>query len=417
MHPSNLSRRRFFTLSGLAAAGALLPRAIANACPTLEAIDPAVTIATAINRFAADLHGKLAKKQGSLFFSPLSIETALAMTSAGARGQTLDEMRKVLHLPTDPHAAFGDLLNGLNELTRCKSGYQLTTANAIWAQKGYPWRKEFKELVGRHYGAGVVETNFAEPETARKQINDWVERATHEKIKDLIPSGVITALTRMVLTNAVYFKGSWRFKFDPKQTKDAAFHHADGTKADVPMMSQSGEFEYGEFDLPGPAGNRVQVLNMPYAGEKLSMTVYLPRDANGTGRLATVLSGADLGQPRLAERRVNVSLPRFKAETDYSLKPVLMDLGMNAAFGGADFSGMHTGSGSPYISHVLHKAFVEVTEEGTEAAAATAVVIKERAGAPDESVAFRADRPFVFTIRDNKTGAVLFLGRYAGPKA
>ena len=449
--PVHLSRRRFLSLSGAAAAAGLFARIGANACPVLDPIDPmadAKELAKAINAFAIDLHTRLARdEKDSLFFSPFSIETALAMTSAGARGETLAEMQKTLHLPADPHAAFGQLLNHLNgpapiwlplpegkpqlprlpdpsppsvkpdvpPLVPIKRGYELTVANAIWAMKDYPWRKEFLDLTRRHYGAGLVETDFAKSEAARRQINAWVEKETKEKIKDLIPEGVLDHLTRMVLTNAIYFKGTWQYTFDKKNTADAAFTRTDNTKADVPMMSLTNKLNYGKTHLGGRSGLGVQILELPYSGKELSMLVFLPEKGRSVDLIVPRITGQMLSDPMLAPTEVTVFLPRFKAESSLSLQPALMDLGMKAAFNKADFHGMHTSDEYLFISHVLHKAFVEVNEEGTEAAAATAVVVKLDSAIKEPEPVFRADRPFVFAIRDNKTGAALFLGRYSGP--
>jgi serpin B len=421
MHMPSLNRRRFLGLSGAAAATALFARSITKACPALEIppSDDAMKLAKSINSFACDMHTRLTKEdKGTQFFSPFSIETALAMTSAGARGKTLDEMLKTLHLPADPHSAFSDLLTRLNgpALVRARS-FQLSTANAIWAHKNYPWHKEFMDLTHKFYGAGLVETDFGKPEAARKEINTWVEKETHEKIKELIPQGVITGLTRMVLANAIYFKGNWQYKFDPKLTQNAPFTHVDGTKADVPLMAQQGEYGYGEMTMfVRREGEKVQILDLPYTGGELSMRLYLPEDPGGAERLAKWLNGKELDNVELESQKVAVYLPRFKAESKYSLKPVLMDLGMRSPFEHADFTGMSPRGQELFISHVLHKAFVDVNEEGTEAAAATAVVIKREA-ASSRQILFRADRPFVFTIRDNKTGMVLFMGRYGGPAA
>ena len=434
MHPSLLTRRRFLTVAGaagaLAAWGAFAPRA--RAC--LPPLDEAKGLANGINAFGHDLHHRLLKsaKGGTTFFSPFSIETALGMTSGGAKGKTLDEMVKTLHLPKDHHPAFGQLIRHLNgpmvlerkpapekpaELVSIPKRYELTTANAIWAMKDYPWRKEFLDLTKQHYGSGVIETDFTKPAAARAQINAWVEEQTKKKIKDLIPDGTLSSLTRMVLTNAIYFKGTWQYQFDKKLTKDAAFTREDGTKADVPLMHLKGTFNYGEFDTGMiRKSDPVQVLELPYAGRELSMLVYLPQNPRSTGRLIESLT---YGTPQTAMKseKVNVYLPRFKAETKYSLNESLIDLGMKTAFGPADFTGMHAGTEHLFISDVLHKAFVDVNEEGTEAAAATAVVIKREAANVEEPKEFRADRPFVFAIRDNATRAMLFLGRYSGPKA
>jgi serpin B len=430
MHRSTLSRRAFLSLSGAAGAGALAANlfpSFARAClPPIDPMREAKTLAAGINAFAHDLHARLAKvEKGDLFFSPFSIEAALAMTAAGAKGDTLDEMRKTLHLPTDPHAAFGTLINHLNSAGRDKlRPYELTVANAIWAQKGFPWHKEFTELTQKHYGSGLTDVNFAEPEAARKLINEWVEKATKEKIKNLIGPNVLDALTRMVLVNAIYFKGTWLYQFDKKHTKEAPFTRADGTKADVPLMAQTATLNYCESSMFAisagerqvtRAGEKVQVLELPYAGKELSMLVFLPETATGTDWLAEWITPDRLARIDLERTEVRVSLPRFKVETEYSLKPALMDLGMKTAFGPeSDFTGMSPRGKDLYISHVLHKAFVDVNEEGTEAAAATAVVVKLRSEPPEPKV-FRADRPFVFAIRDNETNAMLFLGRYTGP--
>jgi serpin B len=446
MHTSSVNRRRFLSLSGLAAAGGLLVRnPFGLACPIHEDIGPAARLANGINTFASEMYAKLSReKRGNLFFSPFSMETALAMTSAGARGNTLKEMEKVLRLPEEPHAAFRDLLaqvNGTNGPwglpSRAKRSYELSTANALWGMKGYPWRKEFIDLTHKHYGAGLTEMNFSDGETSRKLINAWVEKETKNKIKDLIPSGVLNNLTRLVLTNAVYFKGDWQVKFDKKLTQDAPFTHAGGAKADVPMMNLTGEFNYGELTIKEieepkvfpsdppkvlprwPSRDvKVQVLEMPYAGQQLSMLVYLPERASAIDRLAGWLSAEELGTRELKPREVKVSLPRFKTESDLSLNTVLQSMGMRRAFNDADFRGMHTSDEHLFITHVLHKAFVDVNEEGSEAAAATAVVVgRDSLHVWPEPVEFRADRPFVFAIRENKTGAALFLGRYSGPKA
>lgn len=456
MHPSNVTRRKFLTLSAAAAAGGLLARApAARACPAIDPppSDEARKLAAGVNAFALDLQNKLADEKGNLFFSPLSVSAALAMTSAGARGDTLKQMEKVLHLPKDPHPAYGELLGRFNKsggpATRQPRRYEFSVANAIWAQKDYEWHKAFAELTKAHYGTGLEEIDFGESEAARKRINDWVGKETREKIKDLIPAGVISSLTRMVLANAVYFKSDWRTKFDPKQTKELPFTTADGATAKAPLMTVASEFRYAEFDLAELLAGQsprekvlpesgddlerlqlpiaylrehaVQALEMPYAGGDLSMLVYLPRDPRSIRAVAALLTPGHFS-PRTdtvnwSERKVNVTLPRFKVESKYTLNDALSGLGMKDAFGAADFTGMSPRGRDLFISKVLHKAFVEVNEEGSEAAAATGVVIKERVSSrPEEPATFRADRPFVYAIRDNGTGAVLFLGRYDGPR-
>lgn len=414
MSVPSLSRRRFLALSGVASAQALFGRTLAaEPKPTSEL----AALVAGDSAFALDLYGQLRKESGNLFLSPFSISTALAMTSAGAKGATLDEMNKALHLPKDPHQAFGKLLQSING-AGAKRNYQLTTANAIWAQKGYPWRAEFKDLTSKSYGAGVIETDFGMPEAARQAINAWVEKETKEKIKDLIPAGAVDPLTRMVLTNAIYFKAAWAEQFKKHNTKDQPFTTADGTKVDVPMMTQTETCGYGEFTLS--SGKQGQVLELPYVGRELSMYVFLPREASALGAVEEALTPDSLATwvKGVARSRVQVFLPRFKVEKALGLNAPLQSLGMKAAFSDrtADFSGMQTGQEKLFISAVLHKAFVDVNEEGTEAAAATAVVVGVRSAVPTEPKTFRADHPFLFLIRENKTGSILFLGRVSNPK-
>lgn len=444
MHP--LSRRRFLTLSSAAAATGLLSRLSAQACCSPGIQPSVIELAKSINTFAGELLARLAKDgNGSLFFSPFSIETALAMTAAGARGETLKEMEKTLHLPADPHPAFGELIRHLNApalilayrddpnlaklatsglppvkgnlqpLALGKRAFELTVANAIWAQDGFPWRKEFVNLLATNYGGGLIEVDFAKSEAARTRINEWVGQSTHKAIKNLIGPGVITGLTRMVLANAIYFKGNWQYQFDKNATRDAPFTRLDKSKVDVPLMYQTAELKYGQTHVGGQSGDSVQFLELPYAGQALSMLILLPGEPRMAERLALYLKDGSFIRTEMKMQRVKVWLPRFKAESEFLLNQPLMDMGMKQAFGSADFTGMSPEGKSLAISHVLHKAFVDVNEEGTEAAAATAVAIKQRS-LPRETI-FRADRPFVYVIRDNKTGAALFMGRYMGPKA
>jgi serpin B len=413
-----LSRRRFLALSGAAAAQAALGCG-AVATPTTE---PAAgggpmfdtgPLTAGNTQFATGLYSQLRQKPGSLFFSPFSISTALTMTAAGAKGDTLAEMNKLLHLPADPHPAFGTLLVKVVGSDLGRKAYTLTAANAIWGQKGYPWRPEFVGLLQKNYRAGFVEADYkADPEAARTQINGWVEKETQQKIRGLIGPGVLTPLTRIVLTNAIYFKGDWRSQFKKPLTKDQPFMKADGSKADVPLMTQ-------EMNFPYAAADGVQVLELPYVRNELSMVVVLPAKPDGLPQVEAGLTPDALGKWKAAARStlMRVYLPRFKAESEFLLNEPLQALGMKAAFGPkADFTGMHSSPEQVYISHVLHKAFVDVNEEGTEAAAATAVVAKNAPSpAPPEPKLFRADRPFLFLIRDNATGSVLFLGRYTGP--
>lgn len=412
MHVRPLSRRHFLALSGAAAAHTLLSGCTHADEPRGEPADPTM-IATGNTAFALDLYARLRTEKGNLFVSPFSISTALAMTAAGAKGQTLDEMRKVLHLPANPHAGFGSVIEKINAAgpDAAQRPYELTTANALWGQKGFPWLPAFIQLTRKYYGAGLNEVDFAQSEAARKTINDWVAAQTKDKIQDLIGSGVLTADTRMVLTNAIYFKSAWQSQFRKEWTKTEPFLLADGSKTDAPLMTQTGNYKYAEDD-------GLQVLELPYKNNELSMVVLLPKSPDGLAKLEAGLTADKLAGWEKAAKpaQVRVSLPRFKTEKAVSLKPVLSAMGLTTPFTArADFSGM-TSAERLMIAEVLHKAFVDVNEEGTEAAAATAVIMMRAGGRPAEPKVFRADRPFVYLIRENKTHSVLFMGRLETPK-
>jgi serine protease inhibitor len=374
------------------------------------------------SEFAFELYAKLGgdpnvrPASGNLFFSPYSISTALAMTWAGARGQTEIQMAEVLHFSLAQerlHQSFGALEKQLNAGGK-ERGYELSVANALWGQKGYGFLEEFLTLTKKSYGAGLREVSFVNPaerENARKTINRWVEKKTNKKIKDLIPLGVLNQLTRLVLTNAIYFKGDWAIEFDKKETRDAPFRVAADKEVTVPMMHREDRFKYAETpDL--------QILELPYKSEDLGMIVLLPKKVDGLKELEKALTLKNLSTwlGALRKRQVIVSLPKFKMTTGpLELSGVLRSMGMKDAFSlpPADFSGL-TGRKDLFISNVLHKAFVAVDEKGTEAAAATAVVVSLTA-APTELPVFRADHPFVFLIKDNRSGSILFMGRVVNP--
>jgi serpin B len=404
-----LSRRRFLAASAAVAATPLLARLFAG-----EKSKPADNPVPAANSaFGCDLFAKLRGEPGNVFFSPFSIETALAMTAGGAKGDTLSQMSNVLHLPepAQANAGFKALLAALNGEGKKDRGYELSVANALWGMKGFPWRKEFLTASGDTFGAGLMEVEFADEPAARKAINDWVEGHTNKKIKDLIPEGVLDRMTRLVLTNAVYFKGKWEVEFDKAVTKDGPFKLGSGKTADVPLMHRTGDMRYTETD-------DVQAVDLTYKGGETAMTVLLPRKADGLAAVEKKLTADTLAAvwKGLRRQEVVLTLPRFKVETKYTLNDTLVALGMKDAFdaGKADFTGMHTSPEKLYISHVLHKAFVEVNEEGTEAAASTAVVVGT-ASAVVERKTFKADRPFLFAIRHAPTNTVLFLGRFEKP--
>jgi serpin B len=375
---------------------------------------PAADKATAVrdnNAFAFALYAQLRERDGNLFFSPESISTALAMTYAGAKGQTAEEMASTLHFSLGQerlHPAMAALLHDLHADREAK-GYQLHTANALWGQKGVPFLPEFLALVKDNYGAGLNEVDFRNAtEQARQTINAWVEKQTNDKIKNLIAEGVLRPDTDLVLTNAIYFKGDWASPFKKERTHDAPFQVSADEKVTVPLMEQTAKFSYLD-------GDTFQALELPYAGQDLSMVVLLPKKADGLAALEQQLTEARVRGwlARLRPEEVRVALPRFKVESGFDLAKTLEAMGMKQAFTPeADFSGMD-GRRDLFISAVIHKAYADVNEEGTEAAAATAVLMT-RAAARINPI-FRADHPFVFLIRDTRSGSVLFLGRVVNP--
>ncbi len=412
-------------LNGFATRALLATAALALAvggCGATGAGEPKVDTAELVDgntEFALDLYRRVAGQTevaANVFMSPRSVSSALAMTYAGARGGTADEMADALGLPaTDPAAvlsAFGQLDRRL-EARAETSGYVLNQANGLWGQSGYPFREEFTTLVSEKMGAGFNTVDFVnDSEGARERINTWVENATNDRIEDLIPRGALDASTVLVLANAIYFKGDWRTKFDAEDTRDAPFFSPAG-ESTVDMMHRVDRYGYFEDEV-------AQVLDLPYEGGDLSMTVVLPRgekpgdlESLESSLTPEVLDGWIRG---VNEKKVDVYLPRFSIEWGTEeLKDDLMALGMKEAFqpGEADFSGIG-GEQELFISLVLHKAFVEVNEEGSEAAAATAVGIA-RTSIPEPPPVFRADRPFLFMIRDRVSGSILFMGRLATP--
>ncbi len=382
-------------------------------------------VAAGNNEFAFDLYARLRSTEGNLFFSPYSISTALALTYCGARGETETEMATVLHLPTAPgktktakdvigqmrfHSAFGKIIKDLNSRGE-KGGYQLNVANALWGQKGYGFIEEYLELIENNYGGKLNEVDFVRAtEAARKTINRWVEQKTNNKIQNLIQKGVLDSMTRMVLTNAIYFKGNWASQFKKDKTKDAPFTLIDGKKVDAAMMNQTAEFGYLETE-------NFQGIELPYVDDELSMIIMLPKEIDGLDEFEKTLTVENLSkwQSKLRKREVNVSVPKFKMTSQFGLASVLKSMGMTDAFSSnANFSGIN-GKRDLFISAVIHKAYVDVNEEGTEAAAATAVTIKLTSVMPSRIPVFRADHPFLFLIRDNHSGSILFIGRVMNP--
>jgi serpin B len=431
--------------SVVAAGPALFLHAVENKKPAKQ--QDVAAVAKSGNDFAVDLYARLAgKSKGNLFFSPASIETALAMTYAGARGRTGEQMYLALHLPITTtmehlrseggypapwkkvqkpwgqdrlHPAFGSLLRQLNTPLkdyRGKPAYQLIVSNALWGQKGYPFRKEFTQLVKANYGAGLNDVNFNKPGQACGTINDWVAEKTKDKIKDLIPQGVLTPLTRLVLTNAIYFKSNWASEFKKRATKDGPFHLSAEKQITVPLMNQQKRFGYMETDT-------FQAIEMPYKRRDLSMIVFLPKKVDGLAAVEKTLTVENLARwlKQLKAETVKVTFPKYKLTSQFRLAEVLKAMGMTNAFNAklADFSGMTTVEERLWIAEVIHKAFVAVDEQGTEAAAATAVIMRTlngHMGKPATPKIFKADHPFLFLIRHNATGSILFMGRVMNPK-
>ncbi|OYT70488.1 MAG: hypothetical protein CFK52_10890 [Chloracidobacterium sp. CP2_5A] len=372
--------------------------------------------AAGVNRFAFALHQRLARQtDDNLFFSPYSLVSALAMTALGARGATLAEMSRALQFPAGvPHAAFAAQDRLLNAPS---APYRLAVANALWGQRGLGFEPDFLTATKASYGAGLEEVDFrGNPEGSRSRINDWVSSKTNGRIPDLLPPGFITPMTRLVLSNAIYFKGDWAAAFDRDGTNENdQFRLPGGATTTVAMMNRTGR--YSHID-----GGTFQALVLPYRGNDLSMVVLLPNAVDGLPALEQSLTSEKLQGwlNKAIAREVQVGFPRFKLALRLdSLSNDLQALGMRLAFTeSADFSAM-TKQTQLCIDAIAHKAFVEVNEEGTEAAAATGVGMRTTSIAvePSRPVVFRADRPFLFIIRDNRSGAALFMGRVMNPSA
>ncbi len=364
--------------------------------------------------FTLALYDKLrgSTSKSNLFFSPYSISTALAIVYAGARGNTEKQMATAMHftLPDQNlYSAFGALQKQLIQEDK-SSGYRLLLANALWLQKDESFLKEFLDLTKDYYGAGLSQLDFVkETEKSRQIINSWVEEKTKDKIKDLIPQGSVSPDTKLVLTNAIYFKGEWQTKFRWWKTRNADFNISDKNKIEVRMMHLKEDFRYYEDE-------KMQILELPYKGNELSMLVLLPKETEGLKKVEGTLTTESLNAllSKMHQREVDVYFPKFKIFWGTVLNNTLAALGMPDAFdrNKADFSGIN-GIGGLFISDVFHKAFIEVNEEGTEAAAATAVGIS--AAIHVEPPIFRADHPFIFIIKDNRSGSILFMGRVMNP--
>lgn len=379
--------------------------------PLVERSTSQPDVAAGGNDFALDLYHVLRKQNdGNIFFSPFSISTAFAMAYAGADGSTSDDIARVMHFganTADFHSSYGDFLKHIEGSTG--EGLQLRVANRLWGDHAFIADPLYLAMTKKAYASPLEQVDFKKhPDPARITINKWVADRTEQRIKDLIPDGAITEETRMVLTNAIYFKGDWLHAFDTTSTRKRDFHAATGTQQHVPFMHRLANMPYHET-------RHAKMVRIPYKGEKHSMIVVLP---HRKGELEEVEASLDLAEfkrlPRSHGPEVNLALPKFKMTLPLTLGKTLKGMGMLAPFDDrADFSRMSPKEGLK-ISEVIHKAFIEVDEQGTEAAAATAIVMMTTSSAmpqPREIKLFQADHPFLFFITDDTTGAILFMGR------
>jgi len=368
-------------------------------------------VVRANNGFAFKLYSELIKtEEGNIFYSPYSIFSALAMTYEGARGETAEEMKDVFNFPEIDvlRPNFAAIYNSINEMSK---EWELRSGNALWLQKDYAFLEEYLNNVEEYYGGKAEVLDFIEnAEESRKTINSFIEEQTNHKIKDLIPPGYLNEYTRLVLTNAIYFRGDWKWAFDESLTGDEDFWIGPNSTEKVQMMhmipNETIRFNYADM---GDA----QILELPYRGDKISMLIILPNNIEAFERSLTLEKLDEYRAEMKGEKLDEICLPKFEIDTKYSLVEPLSALGMHTAFGEeADFSGM-TGRRELFISKIVHQAYVKVDEKGTEAAAATAVIINLTA-IPERKV-FRADHPFIFIIQEIGTGNILFMGRIVNP--
>lgn len=369
-------------------------------------------LASGNSAFAFNLYKTIIiNDDGNVFFSPYSISAALAMTYAGAEGITEIEMAEVLQFPLYEnriHSSFNTLDQNLTVAAERDSTFSLHIVNALWGQTGYNFLPEFLEILAANYGAGISFLDFSDnPELCRETINEWVTEQTHGKIEDLIPRHVLNIATRLVLTNAIYFKAQWLFQFDEMGTVDQPFHLINGEQVIVPTMHQTEHFSMAK-------GDGYIAVELPYTSRRMSMLVIVP-DANRFREVEEDLENDFIDEiiRSLSDANLYLSMPKFETVSAFQLQDVLSEMGMPSAFGmSADFSGMD-GTFSLYIANVIHKAFISIDEKGTEAAAATAVVMQKVNG--ESSIEFIVDRPFIYLIRDRETGTLLFIGRVLNP--
>ena len=392
---------------------------ISGPLPSWGATSDHEAAAKAVNAFAIDLYKQIRKPEGNLFFSPYSVSMCLAMAYTGPHEETASQMANALHFDSD-QASLNKSFRSLNaQILAAGQGKaaELNVANALWAAKSFVFQEEFLEFVRLNYGGGLRQLDFLNhPDPARKTINDWVEEQTKDKIKDLVPPGAVSSDTRLVLTNAIYFKGFWEARFKKEVTRDAPFLLLDGTDVQVLLMHNWASFGYAEE-------TGLQVLEMPYKDGELAMVVLLPSKEKRLEDFEQSMTLDKLAEwiGNLRMQTVEVYLPRFKLTSAIQLRTALARLGMpgTVSLRDVDFSGM-TGKKDLFIDEGFHKAFLEVNEERTEAAAATGFSFQMTGEAPlvrPRIPTFRADHPFLFLIRHKPSNCILFFGRVTDPRA
>ena len=364
------------------------------------------SLVDSLNDFSFNFYQQIGSSEaGNIFFSPYSIFTAFSMAYEGARGNTAIEMQNVLNILQNNSATLGSFGRVYNLLNQKQDGYTISTANAFWAHQDYSFLKEYLSLLENFYMAEANELDFAKNVEAAETINNWIEEQTNDKIKDMIQPDMLSALTKLVLTNAIYFKGLWANPFDPDDTYETDFKLTSSETVGVDMMMDDSFYNYTETE-------DLQIIKLNYQGNDLSMVIVLPKENNIT-IAESAMNYENLSKWRngFYEMEIDVLIPKFKIEKKYSLKSILAEMGIIDAFtGAANFSGMD-GTDDLFIGKAIHQSYVEVNEEGTEAAAATGIIMVLKA-LPYQ---FKADHPFVFLIQHEETGAVLFMGRVANP--
>jgi serine protease inhibitor len=368
------------------------------------------TVVEANNQFTFDLYKQLSKNDdGNIFYSPYSISAALAMTYEGGKGTTADEIESVFHFP-ETNTLRPNFAAIYNEINEENAEHELKTGNALWIQHDFPLLEEYMERVENYYGGKAALLDFVnEVEKSRQTINSFIEEQTNGKIKDLIPAGYLNDMTRLILTNAIYFKGTWQWQFDEADTQKGIFRISDNETVETPMMHmdpEDVEFNYAQTD-------NLQILELPYKGDTISMLILLPEENLGAIESSLTAEKIEEYKSQMKPTELSsISLPTFEFDTKYFMRNTLSALGMPTAFSdNADFSGI-TGYRDLFISEVIHQAYVKVNEEGTEAAAATAVIMELTAMPMN---VFRADHPFIFIIQEKESGNILFLGRVVDP--